>query len=155
MDTAVSIDSIVDIAAAGAPNASEAPAGFAGSDHAPAGSSSVRRRFSTLQSSTRSRADSRDAVAGLSFSIHFHGGAAVHLVAADATTCATWVDGLSVLRPGGAIVSKDSLQYIDSLADVGTRIRLLDLQDDRDWRRGPTSAGSGGAGQVATPSPAT
>ncbi|GAA5880309.1 hypothetical protein JCM3774_006723 [Rhodotorula dairenensis] len=130
----VSVDSIVDVTTTGDSDASRLPADPAGPDQASSSLGSVRRRFSALQTSTRSRplfdrAHSLAAPAGLSFSVSFAHEAPVHLVAADSATCATWVDGLSILKPGGAIVTMETLQYIDSLADMGTRIKLLDLQD--------------------------
>lgn len=99
----------------------------------PSALDSVRRRFSVLQRSLPSRpsVDRRLSVEpALSFVVTFAGAEPVHVIAPDPTAYANWLDGLSLLRPDGTIVSRSTLKHIESLADMGTRIKLLDLQDE-------------------------
>lgn len=120
-----------------------------GPESAASGLDSVRRRFHALQSSTRSRPSPDRAGAAdepLSFALSFTGGAPVQLVASDEATYIDWVDGLCALKPGGAIVTRKTLQYVDSLADIGTRIKLLDLQDRPPERGSSSSTGEGASG---------
>lgn len=143
----VSVVSIVDIKFAEGPDLTTSTASCNGPEHAASGLDSVRRRFHALQGSTRSRPSSDRAGAvdePLSFALSFTSSPPVQLVAPDEATYTDWVDGLCALKPGGAIVTRKTLQYVDSLADIGTRIKLLDLQD-----RPPERGSSSSTGEVA------
>ncbi|TKA55954.1 hypothetical protein B0A53_01656 [Rhodotorula sp. CCFEE 5036] len=147
LTSSVSVDSIVDIKFAEGPDLTTSTASCNGPEHAASGLDSVRRRFHALQGSTRSRPSSDRAGAvdePLSFALSFTSSPPVQLVAPDEATYTDWVDGLCALKPGGAIVTRKTLQYVDSLADIGTRIKLLDLQD-----RPPERGSSSSTGEVA------
>ncbi|GAA5991202.1 hypothetical protein JCM10908_006585 [Rhodotorula pacifica] len=141
LPSSVSAKTIVDVRCAEDADATRRPS-LEESEYTSGALSSVRRRLSVLQRSAASRSsvdrtDQSDVP--FSFALIFSSGAPVQLIAPGAVTYADWVDGLSVLRPDGAIVMKKTLQYVESLADMGTRIKLLDLQDHQQQQPPPPS----------------
>jgi engulfment/cell motility protein 1 len=42
-----------------------------------------------------------------------------------------WLDGLNLLLPEGYISTKESADYIQTLTDIGVKIKLLDLSGER------------------------
>lgn len=53
------------------------------------------------------------------------------MVAFDQTVYTEWLDGLNLLLPGGFIATKETADFVQSLTDIGVKIRLLDLTGER------------------------
>ncbi|GAA5889682.1 hypothetical protein JCM5296_002430 [Sporobolomyces johnsonii] len=67
----------------------------------------------------------------LSFALQSADGTLAELVAPDQSTYSEWVDGLSLLRADGSIVTTDTADYIQTLTDIGVKIKLLDLSGEK------------------------
>ncbi|GAA5923740.1 hypothetical protein JCM1841_002029 [Sporobolomyces salmonicolor] len=67
----------------------------------------------------------------LSFALQSADGALAELVAPDQSTYSEWVDGLSLLRADGSIITTDTADYIQTLTDIGVKIKLLDLSGEK------------------------
>lgn len=53
------------------------------------------------------------------------------MIAPDSTVYTEWLDGLNLLLPGGFIATKETADLVQSLTDIGVKIRLLDLTGER------------------------
>lgn len=49
----------------------------------------------------------------------------------DPNTYAEFIDGLSLLRPEGYIFTKQTGDLVQTLTDIGIKVKLLDLSGDR------------------------
>lgn len=56
---------------------------------------------------------------------------AAEMVAPDQTVYTEWLDGLNLLLPGGFIATKETADIVQTLTDIGVKIRLLDLTGER------------------------
>lgn len=63
----------------------------------------------------------------LAFSLLSSEGVVAELVAPDQATYAEWLDGLALLRPEGNISTKETTSLIETLTEVGMKVKLLDL----------------------------
>lgn len=53
------------------------------------------------------------------------------MVAPDASTLSEWIDGLNLLLPDGFIATKETAEYVQTLTDIGVKVRLLDLTGEK------------------------
>lgn len=53
------------------------------------------------------------------------------MIAFDQTSYAEWLDGLNLLMPGGFIATKETAELVQTLTEIGIKIRLLDLTGER------------------------
>lgn len=53
------------------------------------------------------------------------------IIALDQTSYTEWLDGLNLLLPGGFIATKETADIVQTLTDIGVKIRLLDLTGER------------------------
>lgn len=63
----------------------------------------------------------------LAFALLSSEGVVAELVAPDQATFAEWLDGLALLRPEGNISTAETTQLINTLTDIGMKVKLLDL----------------------------
>ena len=80
--------------------------------------------------SVRSPRLEQDTNATLSISIVHDNNASVELIAPDASTHCEWVDGLNLLTEG-FIVTQTSADFVQTLTDIGVKLRLLDITGER------------------------
>lgn len=86
-------------------------------------SPSYRHSFSSASASTTSTP--------LSLSLVSADGVVAELVAPDQATYSEWVDGLALLRPEGSVSTKETVELIQGLTEIGVKIKLLDLSGER------------------------
>lgn len=53
------------------------------------------------------------------------------MTAFDQTSYVEWLDGLNLLLPGGFIATKETAELVQTLTEIGIKIRLLDLTGER------------------------
>ncbi|GAA5950878.1 hypothetical protein JCM21900_000360 [Sporobolomyces salmonicolor] len=95
-------------------------------------SSITNARLSVFSKDSSSTATSLSlAPQPLSFALQSADGTLAELVAPDQSTYSEWVDGLSLLRADGSIITTDTADYIQTLTDVGVKIKLLDLSGEK------------------------
>lgn len=85
---------------------------------------------STLNSYIPGRQPATTSAATPSLSISLVGGEVVlaELIAPDQATFSEWMDGLSLLRPGGYISTRETADLIQILTEIGVKVKLLDLR---------------------------
>ncbi|KDE05624.1 hypothetical protein MVLG_03996 [Microbotryum lychnidis-dioicae p1A1 Lamole] len=67
----------------------------------------------------------------LTITLRSSDGIIAELVAPNEMTYFEWLDGLSLLRPDGGIVTSQTADYVQALTDIGVKIKLLDLSGEK------------------------
>ncbi|BGO95483.1 hypothetical protein NBRC10512_007738 [Rhodotorula toruloides] len=129
----IEVSSITEIVPTGGTTPQRPPASRQGQSNGRTTGSKSRLSFLSKDSSSRttSPAPAPDTTTSLSFTLHTHTGPLVELTAPSASAFSEWVDGLSLLRPDGNIVTRATADYIQTLTDFGVKVKLLDLSGER------------------------
>lgn len=69
-------------------------------------------------------------VSPLSFTLLSHSSPLITLSAPSSSVLAEWMDGISILTSPSPVYSKDMLDMVETLTEIGVKVKLLDLSGD-------------------------
>lgn len=83
-----------------------------------------RRTQSTQQQQQQS-------ATSFTFSLQSAEGQLADFTTSDVNVYAEWIDGISLLRPSGYVFTKQTADLVQTLTDIGIKVKLLDLSGER------------------------